>query len=193
METEIWKSVVGWEDLYEVSNFGNVRTLHYKKPYLMHPVLDAKGYRRVSFTRVNSKKYKRFAVHRLVAQAFIPNPDNLPEVNHKDENRQNNRVDNLEWCTNKYNCNYGNFKQKVSDSRIGIKFSEIHLDNLRRSHVKVQGKPVLQCDRNGVILNEFDSMSDASRSLGISVVSISHCCRKISKSAGGYVFKYKDI
>lgn len=114
---EIWKSVIGWENLYEVSNFGNIRTLHYKKPYLMHPVIDAKGYRRVSFVMPNSKQYKRYAVHRLVAEAFIPNPDNLPQINHKDEDRTNNHVDNLEWCTNKYNCNYGKHCENVSKAR----------------------------------------------------------------------------
>lgn len=133
---EIWKSVVGWEGLYEVSNLGNVRTLHYKKPYLMHPVTDAKGYKRVSFVMPNSKRYKRYGVHRLVAEAFIPNPNNLPQINHKDENRVNNCVENLEWCTNKYNCNYGNHCKNVSLSRIGMKFSKEHIENIRKSHIK---------------------------------------------------------
>ena len=133
---EIWKPVIGWETLYEVSNMGNVRSLHYKQPYLMNPVIDAKGYKRVSFTKRNSKKYVRCGVHRLVAQAFIPNPDNLPEINHKDEDKLNNRVDNLEWCTHMYNNNYGTRNKRVSESRKGMKFSDEHKKNLSISHKK---------------------------------------------------------
>ena len=188
--SEIWKDVLGWEGLYQVSNLGNVRTLHYKKPYLMHPVVDASGYMRVSFVLPNSKKYKRYGVHRLVAEAFIQNPDNLPQINHKDENKQNNCSDNLEWCTNRYNCNYGNHCNNVRDSRIGMKFSELHIDNLRKSHVKSQGKSVIQLSKRGEIIGRFDSISDASRLLNISGQCISGCCNGRLKSAGGYIWKF---
>ena len=187
---EVWKAVVGWEGLYEISNLGNVRTLHYKKPYLMHPVVDSKGYKRISFVLPNSKKYKRYGVHRLVAEAFIPNPNNLPQINHKDENRANNCVDNLEWCTNKYNCNYGSHRKNVSFSRTGLVFSELHIENIRKAHAKVQGKPVIQLSQNGDFIKQFDSMSSASRELNIAPICISKCCNGKIKSAGGYIFKF---
>lgn len=190
--SEIWKSVKGWEDLYEVSNFGNIRSLHYKNPYLMKPILDNKGYLRVSFVEKNSKRYKRFAVHRLVAEAFISNPNNLPQVNHKDENKQNNCVDNLEWCTNKYNCNYGKYKDKVRNSRIGMRFSELHRKNLSISHIAIQGKAVDMFSSDERLLAEFDCISTASKQTGISTSCISHCCNGRTKSSGGYIFRFKN-
>ena len=189
---EIWKPVVGWETLYEVSNFGNIRTLHYKQPYLMHPITDRKGYKRVSFVLPNSKKYKRYGVHRVVAEAFIPNPDNLPCVNHKDENKQNNHVDNLEWCTVRYNLEYGTARSRMINSRKGIKFSDLHLYNLQLSHAISQGKSVVQLDKFGNVISEYISISEAARNIGINVNSISHACNGISKSAGGYLWKFKE-
>lgn len=189
---EIWKDVQNWEGLYQVSNFGNVRTLHYKKPYLMHPVIDKKGYARVSFVVKNSKKYFRYGVHRLVAEAFIPNPNNLPCINHKDEDKTNNRVDNLEWCTVEYNNNYGTGKWRSGDARRGRKFSELHLEHLRESHAKSQGKLVNQYDSHYNLLGTFNSISEASRQLNIPIASISSCCRGVARSAGGFIFKYEN-
>ena len=108
---EEWRSIPGYEGLYEVSSYGRVKSLErYKsnnggiqliKEKILKPHNTKKGYLTVQFSN------KIFKVHRLVAQAFIPNPDNLPMVNHLDEDKTNNRVENLEWCNRKYNCNYG--------------------------------------------------------------------------------------
>ena len=125
---EIWKDVVGYEGLYQVSNLGNVRSVE-RTINMEHPrygsaivkyeskelrgYLNERGYRKVCLTKNKHSKI-RF-VHRLVAEAFIPNPNKLPQINHKDEDKTNNHVDNLEWCTNKYNTNYGEKrKQKLS-------------------------------------------------------------------------------
>lgn len=191
--SEIWKDCLGWEGLYQVSNLGNVRSLHYKSPYLMSPATDASGYQRVSFVRPNTKKYKRYAVHRLVAESFIPNPDYLPQVNHKDENKANNHVDNLEWCTAKYNSNYGTHNKRCSDSRMGIKFSDSHLDNLRSAHAEVQGKRVYQFSTDGELISSFMSISDAARFMKTSANNISHCCNGLTKSACGYIWKFTDV
>ena len=113
-EREIWRDVVGFEGLYKVSNLGNVKSLNYNrtgKEKLMKPQTDGHGYLQVMLYK--DGKYKIKKIHRLVAEAFIPNPDNLPCVNHKDENKTNNKEFNLEFCTYEYNNNYGTRKIKV--------------------------------------------------------------------------------
>lgn len=116
---EIWKPI-GY-DGYEVSNFGRIKSYKYDKVNgkIMHPSKDTKGYLQLDLQLDGRKRQNRvhLAVHRLVAQAFIPNPDNLPQVNHKDEDKTNNHVDNLEWCTNEYNCHYGTKSERVAQKR----------------------------------------------------------------------------
>ena len=105
MGTEIWKPLKGLVengDYYEVSNFGNVR--NYKTGRILKPGKNQSGYLQIGLYK--NRKVKKFLVHRLVAIAFLPNPENLPEVNHKDENKGNNNVENLEWCDRKYNVQY---------------------------------------------------------------------------------------
>lgn len=107
MEKEIWKDVPGYEGLYEVSNWGNVRSLNYrgkKGVHILSPGTDKKGYKRVILFK--DDKGTTFQVHRLVASTFLVNPNNLPQVNHKDKNPGNNIVENLEWCSLKYNIDH---------------------------------------------------------------------------------------
>lgn len=124
---EEWKNVIGYEGLYEVSNTGQVRSLdryvkysngriHLHKGKVLSPVKDKYGYLAVCLCC--NEKQKRIKIHRLVAQAFLPNPDNLPQVNHKDEDKLNNSVDNLEWCTAKYNNNYGHRTENIVSTRV---------------------------------------------------------------------------
>ena len=100
---EEWRAVPGYEGLYEVSNTGNVKSLIKNK--IIKGFINRSGYRLVGLSKNGIRK--KITIHRLVAQVFIENPDNLPEVNHKDEDKTNNNVDNLEWCDRKYNNNYG--------------------------------------------------------------------------------------
>lgn len=100
---EIWKPVKGYESLYQVSDSGRVRSLRTGKYISKRVGYD--GYVRVSLS--NNGEQKALFLHRLIGQAFVPNPNNYPEINHKDENKQNNSLSNLEWCTHKYNSNYG--------------------------------------------------------------------------------------
>ena len=111
---EEWRAVPGYEGLYEVSNKGNVRNVRRNK--LLRLQKTNNGYIRVVLSKNRIKT--GFQVHRLVALTFLPNPDNLPQVNHKDEDKTNNNVDNLEFCTAKYNNNYGSRKDKVRDTKI---------------------------------------------------------------------------
>lgn len=120
---EIWKEIEGYEGLYEVSNFGRVKSLKRdKNGKLMSLQKDKDGYPVVGlYFKGNLKLHK---VHRLVAQTFLSNPDNLPQVNHKDEDKTNNMVDNLEWCTPGYNTNYGTRNIRVRNKELGKIVSE---------------------------------------------------------------------
>ena len=124
---EIWKDIPNFEGYYQASNLGRIRSVTRKakvkilhndfrtiKGQLISPAITKDGYLKVSLSK-NHKRYY-FKVHRLIAQTFIPNPHNYPVINHKDENKQNNCVNNLEWCSIKYNCNYGSRNQKISKS-----------------------------------------------------------------------------
>ena len=114
MRQEIWKDIKEYEGLYQISNFGRVKSLHGKEKFLkLH--LKPDGYMQV----VLCKNYKTTSrlVHRFVAEAFVPNPNNLVQVNHKDENKTNNYVENLEWCTPSYNVNYGTRNKQCMNKR----------------------------------------------------------------------------
>lgn len=116
---EFWKDIEGYEGRYQVSNLGNVKSLNYNhtgKEKIMKPQLCNKGYLRVELCKDN--KRQKYLIHKLVADAFIPNPNNLPCVNHKDENRLNNNYENLEHCTYTYNNTYGNRIKKFLETKI---------------------------------------------------------------------------
>lgn len=118
---EEWRPVKGFENKIAVSNLGNVVNLNYRRSgesRIVPQSLEIKGYHKVSFN-IDSKVYT-FKVHRLVAEAFIPNPNGYKEINHKDENKANNCVDNLEWCDTKYNCNYGTRNARHSKPVVAI-------------------------------------------------------------------------
>ena len=110
---EEWKNIIGYEGLYEVSDKGNVRNV--RRNTLLR-FSNNQGYIQVYLYKNGIRN--GFKVHRLVAQAFIPNPDNLPQVNHKDEDKTNNNVDNLEWCDHKYNVNYGHRTENAINTRV---------------------------------------------------------------------------
>ena len=120
---EIWKPVVGYEGLYEVSNTGQVRSLdkydsinRFYEGRILKLFADRLGYLKVGLS--SNGKTKKYLVHRLVAEAFIPNPNNFPIINHKDENPSNDNVDNLEWCNAKYNSNYGTRNDRIKATRL---------------------------------------------------------------------------
>lgn len=167
---EIWKDIKGYEGKYQVSNYGNVKSLNYHrtgKEQLKKPTLQTNGYFYVSLCKPN----KCFSIHRLVAEAFIPNPDNLPCVNHKDEVKTNNHVDNLEWCTQKYNNEYGTRLKR---------FRETQLKNHKLS------KKVYQYTLDGELVKEFESISECGRN-GFNQGNIVSCCK------GGFIRNNKWV
>jgi len=110
-DKQVWKDIQGFEGLYEVSNYGNVRSLKFGKIKYLKPAKNQKGYYFVQLCKNGQKK--NFIVHRLVANAFIDNPNNYPQINHIDENKLNNRASNLEWCDNRYNTRYSQAKKVI--------------------------------------------------------------------------------
>ena len=102
---EIWKDIEGFEGKYQVSTWGRVRSCHHGKTKILTPYKNERGYLKVGLS-VGKRKTQKFRVNRLVALAFIPNPYNLPQVNHKDGNKENNSYTNLEWATNEINSKH---------------------------------------------------------------------------------------
>lgn len=160
---EIWKDINGFEGLYQVSNLGRVRN---KRIYLSQKT-NNKGYKLVDLYKEN--KRKQLLVHRLVAIAFVPNPQNHNIVNHIDENPQNNHAYNLEWCTQKYNMNYGSVPQKIGEAN---------------------SKAVKQIEKTGELVKVFPSAIQAQRETGISNGNINDCLHNRRKTAGGYLWQY---
>ena len=184
---EIWKDIKGYEGLYQASNLGRIKSLKHirkngtkksfiQKERILKPAIQKEsGYQFVVLCRDNNPKGYR--VHRLIAETFLSNPNKYRCVNHKDENKANNNLNNLEWCTHKYNNNYGTKKER-----------------LRKAHQKTQGRKINQYDLDGNFLKQWNCMMDAERQLKIKRASsgICSCCKNKIKSAHGYKWEYAN-
>lgn len=176
---EIWRDVVGYEDTHQVSNLGRVRvkervinTSTGKRKYkskLLNIQTSVGGYKFVILIVNNNRKTAY--IHRLIAEAFIPNPDNLPCVNHKDEDKSNNIVDNLEWCTVEYNNTYGTRLERVS---------------------KTRSKPIIQYSLDDKFIRIWDSTKEAAKFIGCCRENINRCLIGATKTAFGFKWKYND-
>lgn len=164
---EVWKPVVGYEGLYEVSDLGRVRRVK-----IIEPSRKKHGYMQISLTGSDGVR-KSFRLHRLVAEAFIPNPDGKPQVNHKDEDTENNRVKNLEWATAEENTNYGSRTARAT-AKNGSK------------------TPIIQIDpKTGTVVAEYPGQSTAAKKTGIPTSCINAALRGRQRTAGGYLWQYK--
>ena len=171
---EIWKSIAGYEGFYWVSDLGRIKSLKHGKEKILKPQKNTRGYLQVGLHKDGHTK--KTLVHRLVAEAFIKNTNNLTTVNHKDEVKTNNTVSNLEWMSIKDNNNYGTRNKRASETQIND---------------KNKSKLVQMFDKStGELLATFPSTHEAERVTRIARQSISSCCLGKYKSAGGYIWRY---
>lgn len=178
--TEKWVDVVGYEGWYEVSSQGRVR--NHKTGKILSPCIQ----RYCTVMLCRNGHNKRITVHRLVATAFIPNPNKLPCVNHKDENPTNNHIENLEWCTHSYNSNYGTaIRRRVEHTDWK---SETMLNSMRKNAACTR-KPVFQM-LDGQVIARYESITEASNVTNINHSAISKALAGVSKTSGGFVWKY---
>lgn len=186
MNKEIWKDIPDYDGLYQVSNFGRIAA-HRKNvrfgcsgektriiPWrILSTFPNKQGYMRINLFK--DGKTKQFQVHRLVAMAFIPNPDNLPVINHKDENPHNNHVENLEWCTPKYNANYGTRNARCSAKNY--------------NNPKVS-KPIVQYSEHWEIVNLWPSTKEAIRQLKLNERNLHTALKNPKRFCSGFHWKY---
>ena len=188
MYNEEWKDIKGYEGLYQVSSEGRYKSCDrfilrknrwgkinkvFYPGQVMKKYINNKGYYTARLSKNNKSSTK--LIHRLVAEAFIGNPNNLPEINHKDENKENNRADNLEWCTRQYNNNYG-----------------IQSKEGRRTSYKHRMKAVAQYTLDNKLIATYDGLRIAKEQTGINNLGIARCCEGKQKTSGGYIWKYTD-
>ena len=181
---EIWKSIDGYEGLYEVSDLGNIKSLERlcksrgkrfrpTKEMIKKQVPNKQGYMLISLSK--NSKCKNFSVHRLVAKAFIPNPNNFPQVNHKDENKANNEVSNLEWCTCAYNNSYGSRMKKIACALKGK---------------TINNKAIYCLNKKGKLLYIFNSAIEASKYFNIDNSGICKAANKKLTTYGGFMWRW---
>ena len=179
---EIWANIKGFENLYKISTYGRIKSLgngkstntETKKERVLKSNYSLTGYEKIKLFKDGKRYY--FSVHRLVAQTFLANEENKKEVNHKDGNKGNNNVDNLEWVTSSENQLHA-FKNGLQKSRMG------------KDHV--QSKSVRQLDLNGNLIRIFESVNQVKRELGFNSFGIIKCCKKEKKYNTAYKFKWE--
>ena len=162
---EIWRDIDGYNGLYQISNKGHVKSLKCGKERILKPLINSSGYLKVGLCK--NGRVNQLQLHRLVAESFIANPHNLPEINHRDENKKNNCVENLEWCDRGYNINYGTRNERIS-------------------------RKILQYSKLGEFIREWQSAAEVERELNINHSNIASCCKCKRKSAGDFIWKYKE-
>lgn len=183
LKGEIWKDIPNYEELYQVSNIGRVKSLCksnvqknrwnlpvkiFRSERILKPRKSRAGYIRVTLTKHG--QHKSYFVHRLVGYSFIENPKNLPFINHKDEDKTNNQVENLEWCTAKYNSNYGTSIERTAQKN------------------RENGDVVFQYGKDGTFIGSYKNAQEAKRILLLKSEHINECCKNF-KSSNGYLWR----
>ena len=184
---ENWKDIENYEGFYQVSDCGRIKSLerdiyrqngtfyHHVEEKVLVPIVNSRGYLQVNLYK-NGKK-KAILVHRLVAEAFLPNPENKSQVNHRDEAKANNAVENLEWCNAQYNINFGTRNERMIQNRRSYKFGNAP-----------SAKAVFCVELN----KSFDCAKRAGEELGINRLCVGRVCRGEQKTAGGFHWRYAN-
>lgn len=168
---EEWRPVVGYEGLYEVSNLGNVDSLNFHREGRRHRIKVRVNFFGYAYVMLNKDKQQRpYFLHRIIAMAFVPNPNNYPIINHKDENPLNNNIENLEWVTYKYNTNYGTCIKRRSEKK---------------------KKPVIQMTLDGEFIARYNSVKEAAANINCRPSSITCACRGRLKKCQGFLWKFE--
>lgn len=186
MKNEIWKPITGYENRYDISNFGRIKSKsrivknhtgsYISKEIIMKQQINQKGYLRISLLNKNGKR-KMVSVHRIVANEFIENNNNLKEINHKDFNKQNNNVENLEWCDRNYNLNYGDTRRR-------------NVDSTDYKSIGEKNKKSLIGSKNNIV-REFNSVLEAAKYLNVSNSAVSKGLHGKIKLVHGWSFSEK--
>lgn len=195
MMSEVWKPIEGWEDRYEVSNMGKVRSLNYHmtgKAKELSPISSGKGYLMVGLCRDCKMKWAK--VHRLVASAFIPNPENKPQVNHKNGVKIDNRADNLEWVTDGENLRHAyDTGLKRGNPEWGRVLGTVYGKIGRAKTTESRSKPVIATNVLTGEETRYESAAEIERKLGIYHSCVPKVCDGRQKSAKGYTFRYATV
>lgn len=174
---EVWKDIPGYEGLYQASNQGRIKSLpkrkgkgngYIKEEEILKASVEAHGYERVVLGKDGKKK--KYQVHRLIAATFIPNEENKQQVNHINGNKADNRVENLEWCTDSENMQHA----------------------FQNGLINIPTRSVIQLDLQGTLIKEWDSITEAEAATGVRRGNIWSCCVGKRKTANGYKWKYKE-
>ena len=172
---EVWEWIPGYEGLYQASTLGRIKSLITNK--ILKDTQIKSGYKIISLSK--NKREKLWRVHKLIALTFIPNPNNYPVINHKNGIKNDNRADNLEWCTYSYNSKH------AYDKKLRI---PPWLNKKGKNHNC--SKKIEQYDLQGNFIRVWDSIADASREFNVSDGNIIKCCKKVNKTVRGYIWKY---
>lgn len=190
---EIWKPINGFEDSYLISNYGNVYSIRNSK--IMKPKKTRDGYLHIGLSK--NGKVKNMAIHRLVGMAFIPNPQNKPTINHLNEIKDDNRVDNLEWATYREQNIFGtrierailhtNWNERTKNmdyNTIASKHDYQHINDKQK-------KPVIQFSAEGNYINRYESLAQASKIMGVNTGHLCECLKGHRHTCGGFIWKYE--
>ncbi len=202
MNIEIWKDIKGFEGKYQISNFGNVKNLNYYRKgivKILKPIKHNSGYNAINLSFKG--KNKQYLIHRLVAETFIPNPNKYEFVNHKDENKRNNKVENLEWCTKSYNAIYYlNFDEKRKEEyakRFRDKKTGESLSSYTKHIPKKNFEKVNQYDLDGKLIKHYENPTLAALETNAILGNIISCCKRNVKpkrkkkcTCNGYIWEY---